>query len=372
MNISDRFGSIIQKVEHYLLLESIPKNREIAERIAFDEGLSYRDFNTIFTFISNMSFLDYISLRRMVKAYQALIEFESFDLDLPIILSGYENENSFRKEFKTLFGLTPKEAYLKKDQSAIQQPLSWNTLNDYLKEDHAMKTVTVHSDTFLGLPREHYEQIIQAINLQELYSFNEQQTNAAYQVAEYYKIDIRKAFEFIESYCLHWYNDGSGHFHDPYSTFNMNVAEDYSHYLDAFTRLNISVRDAASIIDELRSSKYSMKDVNKAIIQMSGKVYNLTLPELIMLYKKCPPDMDYELLVMEVETGSTIQEAIQYYRDDLDSLGKPDDEKLESILYESYQDELSLLADRDPYTGDYISDNGSIPVNPFLDQCDDD
>ena len=58
MNTDQKFNAISERTEYYLNTESpLPKTRVIAEYIARKAGMPYKDFNTVFNYLTGIPFM---------------------------------------------------------------------------------------------------------------------------------------------------------------------------------------------------------------------------------------------------------------------------------------------------------------------------
>ena len=285
MRADEKFNAIIDLVEDALFQKEIPPNRVLADRIAAQQGLGYRVFNTIFQFLTGMSFLDYIRRRRMNAAYATLVEGEgddNFDLDGVIPLCGYEDERSFSRSFRERYHMTPRAAFKKKDKSLIEAPLSWKRLSEQ-EEDasrNGKKEEEEMEQTYLGLTRQQFEQISRARDLQLLYNFSDAQTDAAYRVALKNDISLEKAFDYVEAWCIYW----KSIWIISKRTFDKSDADTLVEQDDlvyGYCSLGLTVSEALGIRDELEGTEYTLKDINERVFQ----------------YAKFHPDLPYGAII---------------------------------------------------------------------------
>ena len=66
----------------------------------YPENNNQRDFNAIFSFITGRLPLDYIKHRRMMRAYETLINQDVYNAEEVILIARYDNQNAFGKKFK--------------------------------------------------------------------------------------------------------------------------------------------------------------------------------------------------------------------------------------------------------------------------------
>lgn len=124
MKIVERFNSMINMIENAVFSEKSLKATEIKMETAQYCGLSLRDLNTVFTYLTDSSLLEYIKGRQIMAAYSVIISMKQFDIEKAIDISGYDNQSSFGKRFKEVFGMSPKSAFRKKDKTKLVGPLT--------------------------------------------------------------------------------------------------------------------------------------------------------------------------------------------------------------------------------------------------------
>ena len=87
---------------------------EIVEKAFKDVPISpaTRDKNAIFAFLTKKTPLQYITERRMMAAYQYLINKGRFTINEEIAITNLSSQASFNRKFKTFFpDMTPKDAF---------------------------------------------------------------------------------------------------------------------------------------------------------------------------------------------------------------------------------------------------------------------
>ena len=201
MNVKERFNKLLSDIEIMAHLPEDLKPRDIGSKMSANSGIGYRDLNTIFTYITGISLLDYIRERQIMAAYEVIISMPVFDVEVAISVSGLDNQSSFGKKFKERFGLTPKEAFKKKDESLLEEQLVWDIISDgnNLLEDE-QPLITPQTVKF-GISKEQYQLYQQASDLQALYEFDDNQSEIAYRLSQTYSVPLKKTFDFVDDYC---------------------------------------------------------------------------------------------------------------------------------------------------------------------------
>ena len=127
MNAKEKIEKIIFDIEELATNDCI-KASEISEIVAANLFMGYRELNDVFKFFTDRSLNEYIKERKMMAAYELLIEQDDFNINQCIDISGLDNQSSFGKKFKEVFGVSPYDAFTAKDQTRCLPPLSWNSI----------------------------------------------------------------------------------------------------------------------------------------------------------------------------------------------------------------------------------------------------
>ena len=153
MNVKERFNNMIEQIEKIISNGNCLKPRDVAKRIAASQVMSFRDLNTIFQYLTGHSLLDYIRERQLMESYSMLISIPVFDVEMAITVSGYDNQSSFSKKFKQYFGVTPKEAFLGKDETKLKPATKWDMLSA-INAKAVESAVPKHEDAKFGIPKD--------------------------------------------------------------------------------------------------------------------------------------------------------------------------------------------------------------------------
>lgn len=202
MNAKERFNSIINSIEKYCETEDFYSPGDIADKISSEVGFSFREMNSVFSFLIGNTFLEYIRERKMMAAYKMLISCPILDIEAAVCVSGYDNQSSFTKKFNKQFGTTPKKAFYEKDESKILPIKTWEHISS---AEELFESVDVSAQTNtvkFGISKEQYDKILEASDYQALYSFNDSQSEAAFKISEDYGVSLKNAFEFVDEYTI--------------------------------------------------------------------------------------------------------------------------------------------------------------------------
>ena len=202
MNAKEKFEKIVIDIED-IVKNEIKKASDISEQIATNMLMGYRELNDVFKFFADRSLNEYIKERKMMAAYTLILTQDEMNIDRAIEISGLDNQSSFGKKFKEVFGITPQEAFIKKDQSKLIPRLSWESIQFVESETNRTPSVDKDSTNYYGVTLEQYNKIIQAKEYQALYDFNDAQSLTAFQISGMENVSLKEAYAFVEDY-LHY------------------------------------------------------------------------------------------------------------------------------------------------------------------------
>ena len=211
MTVSEKFDRVTALIESEI--KKYKPASEIAEKVAKENAVTERDLNTVILFFTGKTLSQYIKDRKMNASFECLIVSEKKvkeSIQDAIDFSGLGDQPTFDKKFKKTFGMTPTEAYNKKDCSHVTMRLTWDNcshveIKDITNENG--KTVISH-DTVFGLIRSKYEEVKEAIELKEMYGFDELQSEAAYYISKTYGVPLKDSFCFVDEYEYTEYTKG--------------------------------------------------------------------------------------------------------------------------------------------------------------------
>lgn len=198
MKAKARFEKIINIIEAEAQNPYID-SQELADKVAEQNGIAFRDLNAIFNFLTDTHIRTYIKERKMMAAYSYLIGWNKMRINDAVAISGKATASSFNRAFKDMFGITPSEAFRDKDETRIVPPLSWDDISfetEYPltaeEEAEQMKDMNV-----FGIPKEQYERALEATDLAEFYGFERQESSVAFDLATALGQPLKATFRFV-------------------------------------------------------------------------------------------------------------------------------------------------------------------------------
>lgn len=220
MKISEKYNKIINEIEYSVRNEYADLTaKEQLEKIAQNNGYPSSDlryFNTAFQFLTETLPWDYIKRRRLMYAYEVLINQEVYEVEKAILIAGYDNQNSFTKKFRSEFDITPRQAWKKKNKELLQSPMFWDVLEGVDMNMDNVANVIEPEQTILGIDVKIYDKFVEFQNMCTTYGVRAEQGESAYAIAEKYDLDLDKAFDYVSNY--------------PFVTKEMFIKNGYEYY----------------------------------------------------------------------------------------------------------------------------------------------
>ena len=165
-------------------------------------GLGGRDLSAVFTFLTDKSLNQYIRDRQFNRAYSELVEKNS-SIDLAMSYTAVSDQSNFTNAFRERFGMTPKEAQMRREKSLISPPLTWNIMSE-IPIMPKLEERNMSEKTLFGIAPDMLKKINEAQDYQVLFDFNDELSNAAFELAIARNITMKEAFSFTEEYSLYW------------------------------------------------------------------------------------------------------------------------------------------------------------------------
>lgn len=121
------------------------------------------------------------------------------DITGAVDIADLGTHSSFDRGFKKAFGITPKEAYRNKDLSLFVQPLTWDVIsceteNPLVAEEEVTRMDNI---SIFGISKEQYARAIEATDLAELYGFDPQMSNCAFELADSLGRPMKDTFRYV-------------------------------------------------------------------------------------------------------------------------------------------------------------------------------
>lgn len=198
MNARDRYERLIQTIEEkaqnpYLTAQ------EIAEEVAAQNFMSYRDMSTVMKFLTDDPLLAYINERRMMAAYTYLVTSGQGSISRAAEFSGLGTISSFNRKFKSTFGITPTDAKRDKNMDLLVPPLDWDAISceteDPLTAEEEVEQM--ENVNMFGIPKDQYEKLIEATDLAAFYGLEPEKSNLAFELSKKLERPLTDTFRYI-------------------------------------------------------------------------------------------------------------------------------------------------------------------------------
>lgn len=205
MTAKERYDEIIQKIEEMVTTQRL-QAKDIAEIIARDHGMTYRDLATVLGFMTGEQLINYIRSRKYQAAYQFLIEAKEMGIkrsraiSKALDIADIKEQSQLNKKIKQLYGITPGEAYLLQDASRLIPPKSW----DEISSEETTIAETRGSDDvpemIFGIDRAIYERITKINDLEAFYGLTRDYSMVAVKLSDELNISLEDAFSYVEGF----------------------------------------------------------------------------------------------------------------------------------------------------------------------------
>ena len=205
MTAKERYDAIIQEIERNATSQRM-QARDIAEEIAWNQVMTYRDLATVLGFMTGEQLINYIRSRKYQAAYQFLIEAKdkgikrSRAISKALDIADIKEQSQLNKKIKQLYGITPGEAYLLQDASRLIPPKSWDEISC---EETTIENTRDSDDvpeTVFGIDRAIYERISKINDLEAFYGLSRDYSIAAVKLSDELNITLEDAFSYVEGF----------------------------------------------------------------------------------------------------------------------------------------------------------------------------
>ena len=205
MTAKERYDAIIQEIERNATSQRM-QARDIAEEIAWNQVMTYRDLATVLGFMTGEQLINYIRSRKYQAAYQFLIEAKdkgikrSRAISKALDIADIKEQSQLNKKIKQLYGITPGEAYLLQDASRLIPPKSWDEISC---EETIIENTRDSDDvpeTVFGIDRAIYERISKINDLEAFYGLSRDYSIAAVKLSDELNITLEDAFSYVEGF----------------------------------------------------------------------------------------------------------------------------------------------------------------------------
>ena len=255
MNAKEKIEKVILHVEE-LSRQNFGKASAISERVALNMYMGHRELSDVFKFFTGCSLTEYAKERKMMAAYECILTQNEFNVEDAIALSGLENQSSFGKKFKEVFGVTPQEAFYEKDAKKYVSPLTWDQMASASGHQDDNTSQADDKEVFFGVTKDQYQKIVQAQEYKALYDLTDAQSSVAFKIAEADNVAIKEAFSFVEDY-LH-YKECINAKYDENKELEFLLSLSSKKLKEIYFSVAESISEAMDIIDTAKENDYSL------------------------------------------------------------------------------------------------------------------
>ncbi len=144
MDVQKQYDKVIKTIEDIVesrphdYFEAMPSPDELSKDVLEAGGYYIPDRkarNSIFNFMTGMTFKQYFDLRVDMYAYKVMLEQDEFDPTVLMNIVGVETSSALYRRFQSTFNLTPSQAYEQKDPTKYVPPAYWSSLSMDRQED---------------------------------------------------------------------------------------------------------------------------------------------------------------------------------------------------------------------------------------------
>lgn len=144
MDVQKQYDKVIKTIEDFVesrpheYFEEMPSPDDISRDVLEAGGYYIPDRkarNSIFNFMTGMTFKQYFDLRVDMYAYKVMLEQDEFNPTVLMNIVGVETDSALYKRFQSTFNLTPSQAFEQKDPTKYVPPAYWRSLSMNRQED---------------------------------------------------------------------------------------------------------------------------------------------------------------------------------------------------------------------------------------------
>lgn len=147
MDVQKQYDKVIKAIEDIVesrphdFFEEMPSPDDLSKDVLEAGGyynLDRKVRNSIFNFMTGMTFKQYFDLRVDMYAYKVMLEQEEFNPTILMNIAGVETDSALYKRFLSTFDMSPSQAFEQKDPAKYLPPAYWRSLS-IEQQDHLEK-----------------------------------------------------------------------------------------------------------------------------------------------------------------------------------------------------------------------------------------
>lgn len=199
MTAKERYNAIIDEIED-LVINKRMHAKDIAERIAGSQGMTYRDLAVVLGFLTGEQLINYIRSRKYQAAYAYMIRAKVYDVNGALAIADLSDQPRLINVFNKHFGITPKKAFEMKDATRLSPPKSWEEISQEYAIQKETSDNNQKAETIFGLDVEAYERITLINDLMAAYGLDVEYAQVAVRLSDECNVPLEKAFGYIEEF----------------------------------------------------------------------------------------------------------------------------------------------------------------------------
>jgi len=199
LTAKERYDAIIKDIED-LTRNNHLQAKDIAERIAYNQGMTYRDLATVLGFLTGEQLINYIRSRKYEAAYEYIISTKKLDINRAIAIADVSQQSNLNRVFRKYYDLTPGDAFRLKDATRCISPKSWDVISGSLDIESFKDDDLEEPDTIYGIDLALYERISKINDLQAVYGLDRDYSTIAVRLCDECGIDLDSAFGYVEGF----------------------------------------------------------------------------------------------------------------------------------------------------------------------------
>ena len=199
MKAKETYNAIVKDIESMILDQSL-KSQEIVVQIEHKYVYDARELKAVFRFLTGITPLEYVRSRRLMASYECLVNQRVRDVNAACAITQYDSQH-FSNSFKAKFGMTPTDAFTRKDRSLIEPMLTWEAISCNTSGQMPLEQEgdPMHEQNRFGISLEQYDKVRKASDLEALYDFTPMFSQYAFEIAEKTGYPLERTFEYVES-----------------------------------------------------------------------------------------------------------------------------------------------------------------------------
>lgn len=357
MSAEEKYNNIINTIES--LIQNIDDEEFVSDEYIIDkafkvgnaEYMATKERNAMFVFMTGSTPRNYVSERRMMAAYNNLINRTKWGLNEEYLISGVETQKGFIQKFKKIFAMTPKEAFEKKDATLLTYPKTWDVISDEYKKDAC--ACLIEGKTRFGIDIDAFNKAQIAQNLQSHFGLNDLEAEFAFELADKNSLDFEKAFDYVYGYVWQYIDPPISDAKLREELRDRDIEKDLNspEAINLYFNMNLGFEDILNLLEAQSEGRItgSLSNPNNPSImeELEYRIYWDENWEEIVKSDSEKMNYDFSTPLLDVLTGKECESDYDDPNEDyFESLDEDDPERIEW--------EIGVAEERDPYINNQV------------------